>query len=120
MELEGKPYFEETVQRVKASFNHEPLARPLVRFSEHNADSSSGHSLAGRTWPNLKARWYDAEFQVDFFLESIRGRRFYGETFPVYWPNLGPNVHPAFHGLEPEFGEVRRSVGRTPPALPGK
>jgi hypothetical protein len=106
MELEGKPDFEYAVQRVEAWFNHERLARPLVRFSEHNADFSSAHSLAGRSWPNLKARWFDAEFQVDFFLESIRGRRFYGETFPVFCPNLGPNVYAAFHGVELEFGEV--------------
>lgn len=105
MELEGKPDFEEALQRVEAWFNHEPLARPLVRFSEPNADFSSAH-LAGRTWPNLKARWFDAGFRVDFFLESIPGRRFYGETFPVYWPNLGPNMYAAFHGLELEFGEV--------------
>ena len=92
MELEGKPDFEEAVQRVEAWFNHEPLARPLVRFSEHNADFSRAHILAGRSWPDLKARWFGAEFQVDFFLGSIRCRKFYGETFPVYWPNLGPNV----------------------------
>ena len=62
--------------------------------------------LAGRTWPDLKSRWFDAEFQVDCFLESIRGRRFHGETFPVFWPNLGPNVYAAFHGAELDYGEV--------------
>jgi hypothetical protein len=43
---------------------------------------------------------------VDYFLESIRGRRFYGETFPIFWPNLGPNVYAAFHGADLEYGEV--------------
>lgn len=106
MELESKPDIEEALNRVEAWFNHEPLDRPLVRFSEHNADFASAHMLAGRSWPNLKARWFDAEFQVDYFLETIRGHRFYGETFPVFCPNLGPNVYAAFHGLKLEFGEV--------------
>jgi hypothetical protein len=106
VELEGKPDFEEALCRIEAWFNHETLARPPVRFAEHNADFASSHTLASRAWPNLKARWFDAEFQVDFFLESIRGRTFYGETFPVFWPNLGPNVYAAFHGAELEFGEV--------------
>ena len=77
-----------------------------MRFAEHNADFASSPKLAGRTWPSLKARWFDAEFQVDFFLESIRNRTFYGETFPVFWPNLGPNVYAAFHGGELDYGEV--------------
>ncbi|MFN8006948.1 MAG: hypothetical protein U0V70_08000 [Terriglobia bacterium] len=94
------------MKRVEAWFANEMIDRPCVRFSEHNADFSSSHSLAGRNWPDLKARWFDAEFQVDFFLESIRGRTFLGETFPVFWPNLGPNVYAAFHGSELEFGEV--------------
>jgi hypothetical protein len=106
MDLQGKPDFEECIERIEAWFNHEELDRPPVRFSEHNAEFSGSHELAGRTWPNLKARWFDAEFQVDFFLESIRGRRFYGETFPVFWPNLGPNVYAAFHGGELDYGEV--------------
>jgi hypothetical protein len=106
MDLEGKPDFENALCRIEAWFNHERLDRPPVRFSEHNAEFANVPVLAGRTWPNLKARWFDAEFQVDFFLESIRGRTFYGETFPVFWPNLGPNVYAACHGAELEFGEV--------------
>lgn len=106
MELEGKPDFEQALSRIEAWFNQETLDRPLVRFSEHNADFASAHAQAGRSWPSLKARWFDADFQVDFFLESIRGRRFYGETFPVFSPNLGPNVYAAFHGADLEFGEV--------------
>ena len=106
MDLQGKPDFEEALHRIEAWFNHETLDRPPVRFAEHNADFASSPKLAGRTWPSLKARWFDAEFQVDLFLESIRGRTFYGETFPVFWPNLGPNVYAAFHGGELDYGEV--------------
>jgi hypothetical protein len=106
MDLQGKPDFEEALQRIEAWFNHERLDRPPVRFAEHNAEYSASPHLAGRTWPDLKARWFDAEFQVDYFLDSIRGRRFHGETFPVFWPNLGPNVYAAFFGAELEYGEV--------------
>jgi hypothetical protein len=106
LELENKPDVEKALCRIEAWFNHEMLDRPPVRFSEHNAEFATTQTLAGRTWPNLKARWFDAEFQVDFFLQSLRGRTFYGETFPVCWPNLGPNVYAAFHGADLEYGEV--------------
>ena len=46
------------------------------------------------------------EYQVDLFERSIEGRTFHGETFPIYWPNLGPNVYASFYGLELEFGEA--------------
>jgi hypothetical protein len=106
MELQGKPDFDQAMQRIDAWFAHEPLDRPPVRFAEHNAEYSGGPALTGRAWLDLRARWFDAEFQVDHFLESIRGKRFYGETFPVFWPNLGPNVYAAFYGAELDYGEV--------------
>lgn len=106
MELQGKPDFEKAMSRIDAWFAHEMIDRPPVRFAEHNADFNAAHTLRGRTWPDLRARWFDAEFQVEFFMESIRGRTFYGETFPVFSPNLGPNVYAAFHGAELDYGEV--------------
>jgi len=106
MELQGKPDFEKAMKRIDAWFAHEMIDRPPVRFAEHNGDFAAAHTLRDRTWPDLRARWFDTEFQVDFFLASIRGRRFYGETFPVFWPNLGPNVYAAFHGAELDCGEV--------------
>ena len=106
MELEGKRDFEQAMQRIEAWFNHEILDRPPVRFAQHNAEYAESPALAGRSWPRLKDRWFDAEFQVDSFLESIRGRRFYAETFPVFWPNLGPSVYAAFHGGELIYAEV--------------
>ena len=106
MELQGKPDFDQAIQRINAWLAHEPTDRPPVRFAEHNAEYSEAHTLAGRSWPDLRARWFDAEYQVERFIESIRGRTFHGETFPVFWPNLGPNIYAAFHGGELEYGEV--------------
>jgi hypothetical protein len=106
MELQGKPDFEPAMKRIYAWFDQQIIDRPPVRFSEHNSDFAGSHTLAGRKWPDLKSRWFDAEFQVDYFLESIRGKTFYGETFPIFSPNLGPNVYAAFYGADLDFGEV--------------
>jgi hypothetical protein len=54
------------MRRIDAWFAHELLDRPPVRFSEHNAEYAGSRALAGRTWPDLKSRWFDAEFQVDY------------------------------------------------------
>jgi len=105
MELQNKPDFARALERIDAWFAGELLDRPPIRFSLHNAEYARAAASASR-WPNLKSRWFDAEYQVDSFLENIRGRTFYGETFPVFWPNLGPNVYAAFFGGELEYGEV--------------
>ena len=104
VELETKPDFEACMERVYAWYNHEVLDRVPVRFSAHNAEYNTV-DRADR-WPTLKDRWFDAEYQVDKYLNSIRGKKFLGESFPVYWPNLGPNVYPCMLGGEVEFGDV--------------
>ncbi len=104
--LESKPDFEQAMRRVEAWFAGEMLDRPPVRFMAHNAFLDSGADLAGLPAEERRARWLDPEYQIDRFLLSIAGRAFQGETFPVYFPNLGPDVYAAFYGAPLHFGEV--------------
>ena len=106
LELAGKPDFSVAMQRIYAWYQQEIVDRPPIRFSAHNAEYSSPPHLRDRKWPDLKARWFDAEFQVDSYIESIKNRKFLAETFPVFWPNLGPEVYSAFYGSELTYQEV--------------
>lgn len=106
LDLLNKPDSDMAMRRIYAWYEQEMLDRPPIRFTAHNADFAAPHLLAKRSWPDLKSRWFDAEFQVDFFIESIKGRVFHAETFPVFWPNLGPEIFVAFHGSELTFKEV--------------
>ena len=102
--LETKPDFEAAMQRVEAWFAGELLDRPPVRFSRHNAEFETPiDKLQGQA---LRERWFDVDFQIKAFLDSIAGRRFLGETFPIFWPNLGPEVYAAFYGCPLVYGEV--------------
>ena len=94
------------MRRIYAWYQQEMIDRPPIRFTAHNAEFTAPHLLDRRSWPDLKARWFDAEFQVDFFIESIKGHTFHAETFPVFWPNLGPEIFVAFHGSELIFKDV--------------
>ena len=104
MYLETKPDYDRCVERVQGWFDAEIIDRAPVRFHRHNAEyenviGNSGHA-------SLRDRWMDAEFQATCFLDSVKGKIFLGETFPVYMPNLGPNFFAAVHGAELEFGET--------------
>jgi len=107
VEIEGMPHFETAMRRVYAWFENEILDRPPIRFQAHNAFlAAATEDIASWSKEDKKAWWFDVETQVDLFLNSIEGRRFHGETFPVFFPNLGPDVYAAFYGAELEFGEV--------------
>jgi hypothetical protein len=105
LELDCKPDFEKAMQRIYAWYHQEMIDRPPARFSAHNAEYTISPHLK-KVWPSLKERWFDAEYQVDLFIDSIKGKKFHAETFPVFWPNLGPEVYSAFHGSELEYMEV--------------
>jgi hypothetical protein len=104
LELEGMPGFEQAMQRVYAWYEAEIIDRPPVRFIAHNAFIEEVNKAYPS--PNLKDRWFDEEFQVDTFLQSIKGKTFQGETFPVFWPNLGPDFYASLYGADLEFREV--------------
>jgi hypothetical protein len=107
IELEGMPQFDESIKRVYAWFENEIIDRAPVRFQAHNAFLNAATEEVSRlSKEEKKAWWFDVEIQVDLFVRSVEGRKFHGETFPVYFPNLGPDVFAAFYGAELEFGEV--------------
>ncbi len=106
MELESKPDFSEAMKRVYAWYEQGIVDRVPVRFTRHNAEFESAEDVWKPQWRDLKDKWFDEEYQVDRYLRELKGKRFYGETFPVFFPNLGPAVSAAFYGCPLEFGEV--------------
>jgi hypothetical protein len=107
VELEGMPQFELAMQRVYAWYDNEIIDRPPVRFIAHNAFlEASKQDISGLSDQEKEAWWFDVELQVDLFAKSVEGRRFQAETFPVFFPNLGPDVYAAFYGARLIFGEV--------------
>jgi hypothetical protein len=105
VELEFKPDCDEAIRRVYAWLDGELYDRPPIRFSRHNAEYEiSAHESR---WPTLRDRWFDTEYAVNSFIGGCQKRRFNAETFPTFWPNLGPNVFAAcYDGVEYEFGET--------------
>jgi hypothetical protein len=107
LELENMPQFEMAMKRVYAWFENQIIDRPPVRFMAHNAFlESAKEDIADLSKEEKEAWWLNVELQVDLFIKSIAGQRFHGETFPVYFPNLGPDVYAAFYGALLEFGDV--------------
>ncbi len=107
VEIEGMADFDMSMKRIYAWYENEIIDRPPVRFIAHNAFLESAKEDISQLSPaEKKVWWFDVEIQLDLFMKSINGRKFHGETFPVFFPNLGPDIYAAFYGAELEFGEV--------------
>ena len=99
--------FELSMKRIYAWYENEIIDRPPLRFVAHNAFLETAKEDISQLSPaGKKAWWFDVETQVELMVQSIEGRHFHAETFPVFFPNLGPDVYAAFYGADLEFGEV--------------
>jgi hypothetical protein len=94
------------MDRIYAWYHQEIIDRVPIRFSAHNAEYNDMVDLPGHSWKNLKERWWNAEYQIELFEYKWRHSTFNAETFPVFWPNLGPEVYTAFYGAELEYRDV--------------
>lgn len=106
IELETKPDFAASMQRIEAWYHQQIIDRAPVRFTRHNAEYELLDQEWRPAWRGQKDRWFDVQYQMERFLTQVQGKRFQGETFPIYWPNLGPNVLAAMYGCPLVFGEV--------------
>ncbi len=106
VELEGKPDFELAMKRIYAWYESEVIDRVPVRFIAHNAAFDQENVEAQRPCDEQKKRWFEFERRVEEYIQSVEGKVFYGEVFPVFDPNLGPDVYAAFYGAELTFGET--------------
>ena len=104
--MDCKPDAERCLARVEAWFHQAIMDRVPVRFQHHNAQHEREARLDRTRWASLEARWLDVEYQLEAFERSLAGRVFLGETFPLFMPNLGPNVYSAFYAGRLEFADV--------------
>ncbi len=104
--LRAKPDFDRCMERIEAWFHQAVIDRPPVRFYGNSGENAAARARRGRSWPDLKSRWFDSEYQIDLFREAIKDEKFLAESFPVFWPNLGPEVYAAFYGGELVYGEA--------------
>jgi hypothetical protein len=106
--LAFKPDYERSEERIDAFWERELIDRPVVQFGllkpadERVPVPESGHQTPAE-------RWLDAEYQAQLKLARLSNREFLGDSMPVAWPNLGPEVFSAFYGCPIHFGNYGTS-----------
>ena len=55
---------------------------------------------------DLRDRWMDTEFQLKSFRWGMENTHYLGESYPLFNPNLGPDILGAVCGCDLHFGDV--------------
>ena len=102
--FEFKPDYEKTKARIDAFWEREVLDRPVTMFTvpkppEKQAPTSKPHHT------DLASRWMDIQYQVELTLANMLNTEYLGDSLPIAFPNLGPEVFSAFYGCPLHFGE---------------
>lgn len=106
--FEFKPDYEESKQRIDAFWDRELIDRPVVQFLLPKPPEqwvplpTSDHATSA-------GRWLDAEYQAELTLATFSNLEFLGDTLPVAFPNLGPELFSAFYGCPIHFGDFGTS-----------
>jgi hypothetical protein len=108
LDLEFKPDYEQSRQRIEAFWEREIVDRPVVQFTLLKPERDRV-LLPARHHAGPAERWLDAEYQAEWALAQLSNQLFLGDTLPVAWPNLGPDVFAAFYGCPLVFGDYGTS-----------
>ncbi len=106
--FEFKPDYEKTLARIDAFWERELIDRPVVMFGllkppeERVPWPESHHATA-------EERWTDAQYHADLALAAAQNHEFLGDTLPVTFPNLGPEIFSALYGSPIHFGDYGTS-----------
>ena len=103
-----KPDFETSLNRMEAFWEGELIDRPVVQFyleKPHNQRvplPPSRHATPAE-------RWLDPQYQAEYALANLGNQEFLGDTLPVVFPNLGPELFSALYGCPLHFGDYGTS-----------
>jgi hypothetical protein len=106
--FEFKPDFDRSRRRIEAFWEGELLDRPVVQFGlakpvEDRVSLPVSHHVTSAE------RWLDAEYQAELKSATLSNQEFLGDTLPIAYPNLGPEVFASLYGCPLHFGDYGTS-----------
>jgi len=100
MEMEFKPDWNQTVKRFEAWWAGEIIDRVVLQVT---APKMGYRRQPVSTSQDLEERLTNIDYVIKAAEERMRGTFYGGEAFPMYWPNLGPDIFSAYLGCELVF-----------------
>lgn len=95
--------FDYIYRRYTEFWNKANEDRPLINIT---APKKVPSSPPPKGPADLRERWMDTEYQLKAFRWGMENTHYLGESYPLFNPNLGPDILGAVCGCDLHFGEV--------------
>lgn len=93
--------FSKTADMYRACWSLENHDAPLVIVGARK----DGAKFKERPEISLEERWTNTDLIIERARESMENTYYGGASYPILWPNLGPDIFGAIMGCDIEFGE---------------
>ena len=103
--FELKPDFETVLARYEAWWEGAIVDRPLISCA-YPKPAAQRVAVPTSTHGSLRDRWMDVDYAVATATARLSNTVFAGDTVPVAFPNLGPEIFSAFYGCPLVFTET--------------
>ena len=94
--------FDRITRRYSEYWSRENHDSPLLWLT---ADKSGGAARQHQPYASLRERWLDTGYQLQYARRVMENTYYAGDSYPLYWPNLGPDIFGAIMGCDIAFGE---------------
>lgn len=102
MELKDIQDLEISQKRFDAWWANDLLDRPPLTLRIKPSGEAKIPQKKHATW---RDRWWDTEFQLEKFQAELAVTVLMAETFPIYMPNLGPEICATVFGCQMDYSE---------------
>ena len=97
-----KPDYEMTKKRFDAFWEGEIIDRPPVGLA---VSVENPKPLPQKKHKSHEERWLDIDFRVELEAAYLNNRKYLGDSLPIAFPNMGPEIFSAWCGCGYNFGE---------------
>lgn len=98
-----KKDFDKTMKRFEALFECEITDRPPVNITIAKRNTAGFPLKSYDTW---EEKWMDLEYRVEEQVHRLESTEFLGDSLPIAWPNMGPEIFSAWCGCGYNYGET--------------
>jgi hypothetical protein len=97
-----KPDYEISHRRFEAWWHGEIIDRPPVSIQLWK---KGARPTPQKTYSSHRERWLDIDFRAEQMALQLENYEYLGDSLPIAWPNLGPEIFSGWCGCGYEFGQ---------------
>lgn len=98
-----KADYEKTMKRFDALMQYEIYDRPPVNIT---LTKNPELSFAKKEFSTWEEKWMDLDYRMHEQIHRIENTHYLGDSLPIAWPNMGPEIFSAWCGCGYNYGET--------------